>query len=315
VQKAASMEEKPIQGSCTQLERPYVRITGLLKPSDVRPLPVLRQSFALVQRKWAEKHDWVYASEMLRSIRQDLTVQLVRDAFTVEVYEFCARTALEVGDFKQFDQCSTQLEELYADAEAGVRANMPEFIAYRLLYLTLQDEHLALAAFVKRHSSQLCAGAASSNANLALAWALRAALAQGNFARASRLAVQARAAAGGISSASGVAGAATERLSATLLHAAALQRLLAICRAYKPCATRKLLQRVFKGGAVGKGDGQLPADLPVVFKPGSPDCLDGPATAAEAERLLPAPGARARRRLGEQSSEHMRGFVRTLAGC
>ena len=135
------------RGTSTALEKPYLRLTSAPSADTVRPPEVLRRALAHVKQRWRAHPDYAWAGEQLQSIRQDLTVQHVRDELAVDVYETHARVALEMGDTPQFTQCLSVLRMLHtATPGAGSPA---EFAAYRILFAAAVGAD-ALAAELRR---------------------------------------------------------------------------------------------------------------------------------------------------------------------
>ncbi|KAG1672045.1 hypothetical protein FOA52_008921 [Chlamydomonas sp. UWO 241] len=118
-------------GTSMAIEKEYLRLTSLPSASSVRPPTVLKLALDLVKARWREASDYEHACAQLKSIRQDLTVQHVRDKLTVDAYETHGRIALEVSDMAEFRQCHSVLKQLYKEGVAGQRQ---EFTAYGLLF-------------------------------------------------------------------------------------------------------------------------------------------------------------------------------------
>ncbi|KAK4977442.1 hypothetical protein LTR66_010699 [Elasticomyces elasticus] len=126
------VDNGPVVGTCQRLEKSYFRLTSAPKPEEVRPQSVLERTFELLKAKWRQENNYGYVCDQFKSMRQDLTVQHIRNEFTINVYEVHARIALEKADLGEYNQCQTQLRALYKHTLGG---HPEEFVAYRILYL------------------------------------------------------------------------------------------------------------------------------------------------------------------------------------
>lgn len=128
----------PIVGTNKTLEKKYLRLTSQPKPATVRPLGVLKKTLALLRSKYFEGATYNYLCDQCKSMRQDLTVQNIKTPFTVEVYQFHSRLAIEFGDLGELNQCQSQLKILYEEDNLK-SANWLEFVSFRFLYYILTD--------------------------------------------------------------------------------------------------------------------------------------------------------------------------------
>lgn len=169
----------PVVGICQTLEKRYLRLTSAPIPSEVRPEHILRQTLELLKKKWKKEGNYSYICDQFKSMRQDLTVQRIRNEFTTTVYEIHARIALEKGDLGEYNQCQSQLRALYAQKLGG---NPVEFKAYRILYFIHTTNRTALNDVLADLTP-----AEKKEASIKHALDVRSALALGNYHRFFRL--------------------------------------------------------------------------------------------------------------------------------
>lgn len=202
----------PIVGTCETLEKRYLRLTAPPVPSKVRPERILRQTLDLLKKKWKKESNYSYICDQFKSMRQDLTVQHLKNEFTVSVYEIHARIALEKGDLGEYNQCQTQLKSLYA---LGLKGNPIEFKAYRILYFI----HTANRSGLNDTMADLTA-AEKEEWPIKHALSVRSALALGNYHKVFQLYLD------------------TPNMGAYLMDMFVTRERLAalcnICKAYKP---------------------------------------------------------------------------------
>lgn len=134
-------EMMKVKGTCQTLEKEYLRLTAPPKAELVRPQPILKRHLENLkeerERVGDGRRDYQWFCSQLKAVRQDCTVQHLQNVFVVDVYETHARIALEEGDLNEYNQCQTQLRDLYKtlrEKQPEACQNQNEFIAYRLLY-------------------------------------------------------------------------------------------------------------------------------------------------------------------------------------
>ncbi|KAJ3338385.1 hypothetical protein HDU93_009550 [Gonapodya sp. JEL0774] len=169
-----------IVGTSERLDKPYLRLTSAPDPSTVRPLHILEKSLKQLLKKWESNPDYTYICDQFKSIRQDLTVQRIKNKFTIQVYEEHARIALVKlktflqADLGEFNQCQTQLKHLYREVGNSARTN--EFIAYRLLYQLHTLNRRDINTLLKELSPEQ-----KADVNIKHALSVRKAVAEGDY--------------------------------------------------------------------------------------------------------------------------------------
>lgn len=138
-------KNKPIIGTCTDLEKSYLRLTSAPDPSKVRPYGILVKALNRLMHKYKSGVKYTYLCDQLKALRQDLTVQLIEDDFTVKVYETHGRIAIENSDLGEFNQCQSVLKKLYEQPHIkqskNGSTNKLEFLSYALIYYLFTNNY------------------------------------------------------------------------------------------------------------------------------------------------------------------------------
>jgi len=109
-----------------------------------------------------------------------LTVQCIRNVFTVEVYETHCRIALDAGDHEEFNQCKSQLTQLYT---TGIKSeNRAEIAAYEIIYYLLTKNMTDMSVALCKLDQEVL-----QDSKVKLALKLRKCWASGNYTRFLRL--------------------------------------------------------------------------------------------------------------------------------
>lgn len=127
-----------IVGTCTDVERRYLRVQSQPDPGSVRPAYVLQKALKAVARREAAGEPYQDTHDFYMSICQDLRLQQIETELTVaarEGFALCAMRA-RVGedktlDVKSLSDCFLHLRMLYA-RNPGQPRHL-EFDVYRLL--------------------------------------------------------------------------------------------------------------------------------------------------------------------------------------
>lgn len=135
----ASNPDGPVVGYLTALEKRYLRLTSEPDPAMVRPENMLRKCLEFVCTKYDETNaGYLYINDQLKAIRQDLTVQHIKNDLAIMVYETHGRIAILNDDLGEFNQCLSQLKHLYAEGKGADKLHETyEFTCYRILYFIL----------------------------------------------------------------------------------------------------------------------------------------------------------------------------------
>jgi hypothetical protein len=99
-------ERMTVKGTCTTLEKEYLRLTAPPRPELVLPQNILEQHLESLKTYHSRPNwkEYLWFCSQLKAIRQDCTVQRLQNEFAVDVYETHARIALREGTHESINQ-------------------------------------------------------------------------------------------------------------------------------------------------------------------------------------------------------------------
>ncbi|KAI9051731.1 hypothetical protein LZ554_004771 [Drepanopeziza brunnea f. sp. 'monogermtubi'] len=152
----------PVVGTCKILEKQYFRLTSAPIPSHVRPEPILRQTLDLLKKKWKKEGNYSYICDQFKSLRQDLTVQRIKNEFTVSVYEIHARIALEKGDIEKEEEAIKHALGVRSALALGnyhrffrLYLDTPNMGAYLMDMFVVRERLMALSSICRSYKPDL----------------------------------------------------------------------------------------------------------------------------------------------------------------
>ncbi|GME46630.1 SAC3/GANP/Nin1/mts3/eIF-3 p25 protein [Neofusicoccum parvum] len=158
----AGANDGPVVGTCQDLEKRYLRLTAAPKPEAVRPPEVLEKTLEHLKKKWKKEGNYAYICDQFKSLRQDLTVQHIKNEFTVTVYEIHARIALEKGDLDKTQPAVKHALDVRSALALGnyhkffrLYLDTPNMGAYLMDMFIVRERLAALANICKAYKPNL----------------------------------------------------------------------------------------------------------------------------------------------------------------
>ena len=121
------------------LEKNYERldISSNINKNNYRDLNTLKMSFNFIKEKYNKNKDYSYIINQLKSIRQELLIQNIKNEFSIIVYEESVKLAIENNDIPNLSiSISYLINDLYPFL---LNNNFIKFFRYYLIYSSIYD--------------------------------------------------------------------------------------------------------------------------------------------------------------------------------